>query len=315
MQLLFFLPPLAYGFALATAGDFLLLVISMTSVVVWILPRLIESRTAELKPISESSPWPTPPLGQLVTKEGAEYQLPPSPKSQLIAMNLNGLDSEKFLCSFLQACQEEFWLVGSHSQAGFMQQISPDADSQLLVTFAKQFKSRADIPLALNLLVTDLQAALAKEELAELFKDVEENYRILFLGRSRSEAALDVEQRNGVYRVTGIISGSHLEFYFADSALTGEQTNYRSYEGLPSSQALGNVGKASSQHRTASGNKPKWFNLPAGRVVINKRERGEVGGLSKDQVGHGSSSEVRGADPVSDISTRLANLGHRIELD
>jgi hypothetical protein len=315
MQIIFFAPALVYGLSLAIQGDFLLLVISVTTVVIWILPRFLESNKPSSNPSIELAKWPEPPLGKLVSKDESDYWFPPCSKAEIVAINLSGLVVERFFESFVAACSEEFWLVGDPMRGDFMQQVSMNDEAEELMSFVKHFKRRAEVPLALNLVVTNMQAAFSRHELSDLFSSTNLNYRIFYLGENNRGSGLDVEKQKSTFKVLGSVSGLPVEFYFAELPLAGEEANNRSDEGLTSGGTLNNIGYASSQHGTSGGNKPKWLNFPAGRAVVDKGQSSEVGLISQNQIRHGSSRQIGSPDAVADITTRLANLGHRIEPD
>lgn len=72
MQIIFFAPALVYGLSLAIQGDFLLLVVSVTTVIIWILPRFLESKKPSINPSIELAKWPEPLLGKLVSKDESD---------------------------------------------------------------------------------------------------------------------------------------------------------------------------------------------------------------------------------------------------
>lgn len=315
MQMIFFLPSVAYGLALAIQGDLLLLVISVTSLLIWQLPRLSPEKEKAAEVVIESSHWPNPPAGRLISSDGTVFELPAYTKIELISLDLSGVKSEEFLSALLKACQEEFWLIGSYKNSDFMQQVATSDQGGKLIAFARAFRKRAEIPLPLNLVVTDMQAAFAKEELADLFREGDFSYRVLYLGSGQSGSKLNVEEQSGIYRVFGSVGGTGVEFFFLGLALASEKANDQSYEGLFTSGLFNDVRDPSGQHGTPSRDKPKWLNFPTRGAVVDESKRGEVRVFPKNQVSHRSSSKVGGSDAVADITTRLANLGHRIKPD
>ena len=315
MQMIFFLPSVAYGLALAIQGDLLLLLISVTSVLIWQLPRFSAKHDKAAEVVTESSQWPSPPAGKLISLDGTDFELPTYSKIELIALELSDFKSEEFLSALLKACQEEFWLIGSYKNSDFMQQVATSEPEDKLVAFVRAFRKRAEIPLPLNLVVTDMQAAFAKEELADLFREGDSSYRVLFLGSVQSGSKLRVEHHSGIYRVLGSLGGIGVEFFFRELALAGEQANDHSYEGLSAGGLFDDVRQPSGQHGTTSRDKPKWLNFPTRGAVVDESKRGEARVFPKNQLSHRSSSKVGSSDAIADITTRLANLGHRIKPD
>lgn len=315
MQIIFFMPTFIYGLALSIEGDFLLLIISAGSVLIWLLPSFWESREKAPEQMPPSSEWPTPILGKLVATDGSEFFWPTCSGVEPVSINLNGADRENFFGSLVAACPEEFWLIGGEFDSAFMQQVDAHQQPEQLVRFVSAFIRRAEIPLPLNLVVMDLQSAYGRDEFADLFRNSKLSYRVFFSGSGKSASGLEVEQQQGVFRVWGNLSDKPVEFYFADLSLSSEETNQRGDERLSSGEAFNHIGNASGQHGTTRSNKSKWLDFPARRAVVDEGQRGKAGTFSKNQIGHGSPSEVGGSDPITDITARLANLGHRIKPD
>ena len=81
----------------------------------------------------------------------------------------------------------------------------------------------------------------------------------------------------------------------------------------PTGYSLDLIGEISTKHGSSGGNKSKGLNFPLWRAVVDPAKRSKRTIAAKNQVGHGATGEVTGANAVTDISTRLANLGHRIK--
>jgi hypothetical protein len=109
--------------------------------------------------------------------------------------------------SFVAACREEFWIVGKTASSDYIQQVSLLDVPDSLDNFARCFQKRAEIPLPLNLLMTEQELAFALEKLHVLLNPSTYSHRILILGSPKIESYLEAEWRQGVSRVYGRLGG------------------------------------------------------------------------------------------------------------
>lgn len=225
MSTLPFLPPLVYGLSLAIHGDQLLLIISVITLAIWLLPRLFEEKIklpAEYSSLELAKPEP----GTLVTVDGNPFKFPAG-FDQVIRVDVATSELSDFYSSLSICLDEEVWILSDQEigSAESMRRLNYKDNPLGLNRFLEDFERRAAIDFPLNLFV-----------IGQPMKDFEQtwftslshssNLRVFISGEvSIKQMQLRAGLRNGVFQVRGAIDDQPIEFLMANSALTEGRQN------------------------------------------------------------------------------------------
>jgi hypothetical protein len=112
-------------------------------------------------------------------------------------------------------------------------------------------------------------------------------------------------------RVALIKKGSaNLIGYLPDLGLAGESSDDLRNNRAPAGDTFDLVSPIGPQQGSPSGDEAQRLGLPARRFVLNPGKLGKRRVIAENQISHGAPSEIAGSNPVSDIATRLTQLGH-----
>jgi len=308
------LPLALYGIHLALRGDPLLLILSAATGVIWLLPILLEPRNKPLVEVAQNQ-WHRPEGNRLETSEGITL-LFPSGAGVIYGVEGAASDLLDFFESFSVCLDQEVWVLSEHRlrQAESMKQLSLDENRDLLSRFMTDFEKRSQISFPVNLFVIEVSSRA--EEISSWIESLENtsSLRIFYSGKLnlRSDARLLVEQKSGVFRISCNSENLTFEAFMRNLSFPGENANQLRDQGISSSELFNLIGNSGGKHSSPGSNKPKRFNLPLGRGVIDKAKASQTGFSTKNQISLNPTSEVRGSNPITDITSRLTNLGHGI---
>lgn len=295
----FFLPPLVYGIQLAIAGDWSLLLITSVSFLIAGLPKILGS-------IAE--------LNQHKSEEANEnqfehvnYVLPDVAITGDVSIEGDTDICRSFAKQLFWDSKEELWCLSDC----LVCYESLDKSTETMAQFISRLEDRAKVPLPFTLVLESKPEGELEDLLLRL---VDRPFRIISLGFALSTANSKFRILDGLMpaRVSGQIAGEPKSLILSEDSLTGQPAYDLGDYGPPTSNSLDLIGGGGGKHRTPSSNKPKWFDFPLRRNVINKAKPGFRSSVIQNQMSQGLSEQVRGADSITDISTRLRQLGHGI---
>ncbi len=292
------LPLLLYGVHLAFLGEFLLLAITLASFGINFLPQLFRDK----EPIRTHD---AAPLG-VFDRERRAFILPPPAITGDISLVTQPEIGSRFLRQLFSGTSEEIWCLGEFNLDCYRKIIMGSATEEDIAELSD--RSRISLPFTLIAQTTDWH------RLRNLLSSENRSFRLILIGdqvtNTLSQISLNVI--DGELRAVGNLGTEEVELTVRDQLPASEPANDLRNEGASAGGSFNLVGQASGDHSSARGNKSKRFNFPVGRLVIHKAETGFRTGSAENQISQGFSSEVRSADPITDITARLRQLGHGI---
>lgn len=280
------------------AGDLSLLVIASASFLISLLPKILEALLATNNPAQDAD--------ESITNALKDYVLP-----DFLTTGDLAIQGELELCrrlaeNLLGASNLELWALTDCLDC--FESISKYESQE---EFYTKLKGRARVPLPFNLIVeSEIPGEL--EKLLDSFP--ERSFRVVQLGHdnSNSLSRLWVIADGDLLKVSGEIGGEQVKLILAGDSLTREPGDDFRNERPATSSSLDLVSNTSSKHRTTRSDKPKRFNFPIRRRVIDKAQTSFSGLSNQNQIGQGFPEQVGGANAIPDIATRLRQLGHGI---
>ena len=389
MNIAFLLPSLLYGlFLFASTGSLLLLLLSGTTMLVWLFVRsgqqdlsqevsfvsgrvYLGKRRLPLSPLLWGAKLRTRIYEAAFTQDIAErsQQLPPGMQAMhatgefidltptesrphLIAIGPTGSGKTELIRRIATGFRGAKFAIDFKSGEGLGHLVPMDrlitnrSSPDEVAAFFDLLGSKSSLKLPLILMVDELGEAIKDREIATQLERYAAQGRsnrtfLLLANQTLSMVprtiwvncavrialgadAVDVAQlqiaakppaesnglRHGLARIGEASSVIYLPDYLG---LASQASDDLGNDRPPAGDSLNLIGQVSADQSTAGSDKPKRFNFPLWRIVVNPAQRRQVSAAAKQQVGHRSAGEVAGADTVTDIATRLANLGHRIK--
>ena len=293
------LPLLLYGVHLAFSGDILLLFLTLASFGINFLPRLF----AEKEPVRTDN---APPLGVFNHKHQV-FTLPPPAITGDISLVTQPEIGSRFLRQLFWGTSEEIWCLDEFNLDCYRKIImgSTTEEEDLAELSAR---SRVSLSFTLIALTADWQ------RISNLLSSENRSFRVILIGdqATNTPSQISLSIIDGEFKAVGNLGTEEVELTVRDQLPASEPANDLRNEGASAGSSFNLVGQASGDHSSASGNKSKRFDFPVGRSVIHKAELGFRTGSAENQISQGFSSEVRSADPITDITARLRQLGHGI---
>lgn len=293
------LPLLLYGFHLAFSGDFLLLFLTLVSLGINFLPRLFR----EKEPVRTHD---APRLG-VFDREHQTFILPPAAITGDISLVTQPEFGYRLLSQLFRESSEEIWCLGEFNLDCFRKIIVGSATEE---DDMAELSTRSRISLPFTLIA---QTAYW-QRLGNLLSSENRSFRLILVGEQaiNTPSQISLTVMDGGLRAVGNLGAEEVELTVRDQLLASEPADDLRNNRASAGGFFNLVGQASGDHSSARSNKSKRFNFPIGRAVIYKAELGFRTGSAENQISQGFSSEVRGADPITDIAARLRQLGHGI---
>lgn len=293
------LPQLLFGVHLAVGGDALLLCLSLLSLGIYLVPRLIQQRSKEASNlVSEQDPGVFSDNNQLFLLPSAAIT------SDIFLVGPPAL-SVRFLRQLFAHSVEEIWCLGNFDLAVYREiHLGGSTERSGLAELAE--RSRLSLPFTLVAHLDDWNRVQTYFP-ARSFRTI-----LLCNQATNSSSKLALSFIDGEIRAVGTIGADAVSLVVREQLPASEPANDAREDGVLAAGTLNLVSHASGKHGTTRSNKAKWFNFPLGRAMVSKAELGFRAGPTKNQVSESLPSQVRGANAIADISTRLRQLGHGI---
>lgn len=293
------LPMLLYGVHLAFSGEILLLLLILASFGINFLPRLFRDKEPEAT--GEAL------LPGVLDRDNKAFILPPPAITGDISLVTQPEIGYRFLRQLFWESSEEIWSLGEcnldcHRKIIMGSATEDDAIAELSA------RSRISLPFTLIAETADWQ------RLSNLLSFEDRSFRLILI----SDQAINVPSQitlsimDAELIAIGNIGTEEVELTVREQLPASEPANDLRNEGAPAGGSFNLVRQASSDHSSARGNKAKRLNFPVGRSMIHKAKTGFRAGSPKNQIGQGFAGQVRSADPITDITARLRQLGHGI---
>lgn len=249
--------------------------------------------------------------GVVYDQENQVYVLPAV--SQTGDFLLEGkLDHCTRLLAFLFAsANEELWWVSTHKDAiKSFQAVDPSIFEERDL-FTKSLHSRAKVSYPFTVLVDGESAG---DFLDVLVAERQQTLRFVVIGTRLESASghLKVRAEHSALIAEGRIADRQVELTVIDGSLTSEPADDPRDERLSTSERLELVSQASRHHGSTRRNESKRFNFPFRRRVIDEAKGSLRSIPTQNQVGQNLSSQMGSANPVTDITARLRDLGHGV---
>ncbi len=299
MTYIFFLPLLIYGIHLALAGDMSLLLITTASFLIAFIPnafaRFEQLTKQENTELSEGFP------------DRLDFSLPDFSITADVAIEGPAELCRSFVKQLFRESKEELWCLSDCLECFETFHESNESISE----FISRIENRASVPMSFNVVLEgqhqgDLEYAIAR--LAD------RPFRLITLGFSlpTSSSKFLILDNALPARVVAEIEGIQQRLILSESSLTCQPANDSGDYRASSGSSFNLIGNGGGKHRASSRDKPKWFNFPLRRSVIDKAKPGFRRLATQNQVSESLSEQVGSSDSISDITTRLRQLGHGI---
>jgi hypothetical protein len=296
---IFFLPLLVYGFHLALAGDMSLLFITTASFLIALVPnaftrfaQLTEQKNPE---VSEGFP------------DRLDYLLPDFSITADVAVEGPAALCRSLVRQLFRESKEELWCLSDCLECFETFHESNESISE----FISRIENRASVAMPFNVV---LEAQPQVELEAAIARLADRPFRLITLGFSlpTSSSKFLILDNALPARVVAEIEGIQQRLILSENSLTCQPANDFGDYRAPSGSSLNLIGNSSGKHRASSRDKSKGFNFPLRRNVINKAKPSFRRLTTQNQVSEGLSEQVGSSDAISDITTRLRQLGHGI---
>lgn len=300
-MVLVLLPLLLYSIHLALTGDMILFFLIVASAFIALLPRLLSAKVSKV----EKSPEVLEP--GIFTLDNQPFVLPPASITQDISLVADFETGRRFLRMLLADSGEEVWCLDSFD-IDCQKSISLSSSSSEADIAQLSARSKISLPFSLILKSTTWP------RLSKLPWIQNRSFRVIALGEPvpGCKSQITLEIREDHVQAIGNVGGEQVHLIYREDLLTSEPADDLGNQRASTGRSLDLVSQAGSKHGTSGGDEPKWFNFPIGRAVVDKTQTGFETRVAKNQVSEGLAGEMRGADTISDVASRLRQLGHGI---
>lgn len=295
------LPLVFYALHLAITGDFLLLALILASGGIMLLPRFFDLR--QRKP-----PSTEPPSNPGVFDQSNQIFLIPPPKATG-DISLSGPPDicYRFLRQLFRDSTEEIWCLGQFDfnchRSIYL--ASTEAENDLAELVAR---SKVSLPFTL------LAEPTAWNQIKDLPWAEPRTFRVILVGEPKSETSSELilsVNHEGICAV-GNLGADFVDLIARENLSSSQPADDFRNERASSSGSFDLISQASGKHRPSSGDKSERFNFPIRRLVVDKTKSRLKAGYAKDQIGERFAGQVGSANTITDIATRLRQLGHGI---
>ncbi len=296
---MFFLPLLVYGVHLALAGDLFLLLITTASFLIAFVPNAF-ARFEQLT--KQRDPEPSEGLQECV-----DYSLPDISITADVAVEGPVELCQSFVKQLFRESKDELWCLSDCLECFETFHDSRESISE----FISRLENRAGVPMPFSVVLEgqlqgDLEDAIARLR--------DRPFRLITLGFAlpTSSSKFLILDSALPARVLAEVKGIQQSLILSENSLTCQPANDFGDYRAPSGSSLNLIGNSSGKHRASSRDKSKGFIFPLRRNVINKAKPSFRRLTTQNQVSEGLSKQVGRSDAISDITTRLRQLGHGI---
>ncbi len=299
MTYMFFLPLLVYGVHLALAGDMSLLLIATASFLIALFPNAF----AQFEQLTKQK---NPAVSECFS-DRLDYLLPDFLITADVAVEGPAALCRSLVKQLFRESKEELWCLSDCLECFETFHESNESISD----FIFRLENRARVPMPFSVVLEgqlqgDIEDAIARSK--------DRPFRLITLGFAMPTSSskfliLDSEMPA---RVVAEMEGIQQSLILSENSLTCEPANDFGDYRAPSGSSLNLIGNSSGKHRASSRDKSKGFNFPLRRNVINKAKPSFRRLATQNQVSEGLSEQVGRSDAISDITTRLRQLGHGI---
>jgi hypothetical protein len=301
------LPSVLYGLHLSIQGEPLLLAISILSCILLLVPRLgfFADKPLDLVQDFEKE------LGVVYEKDNQVYVLPNGSETGDFALEGEFDHCRRFFAHLFTTTKEELWWV-SKKQASFecFESFDPSTAEER-ESFIQAIHRRAKVSYPFTVAV---DAESASDFIEGLPTHRHAAFRLVFIGgrHALAKSQLQVRVEQNALIAEGIVADQKVELCVIDQSLTGEPGNDFRDEGFSTGEILHSVRQSSRKHGSTGRNESKRFHLPFRGGMIDQAERRSRGVSIQQKVSQNLSSQMGSPDSITDIATRLRDLGHGI---
>lgn len=294
-----FLPLLVYGAHWALAGDMSLLLITTASFLIAFAPNVIarlEQLTKQKNPdVSEGFP------------DCLDFSLPDFSITADVAVEGPAELCRSLVKQLFRESKEELWCLSDCLECFETFHDSNGSISE----FIYRIENRASVAMPFSVVLEGQNRGDLEDAIARL---VDRPFRLITMGFSlpTSETKFLILDSAMPARVVAEIEGIKRRLILSENSLTSQPANDFGDYRAPSGSSFNLIGNGSGKHRASSSNKSKRFNFPLRRNVIDKAKPGFRRLATQNQVSESLSEQVGSSDSISDITTRLRQLGHGI---